>query len=95
MLYHDVKTMVKQNYAFSIIKKINSKKYLVYVRNYFDIKDNFEILSKNYKTNQPIKIVSMNIDDKSETIARTPMKQAIITFNKNINLSENDIGRIV
>jgi hypothetical protein len=95
MLYHDVATTVKQNYAFSIKEKLDDTTYLVFVRNFFDIKNmKFEILSKNYPKNFDVEISNMNINNIDMTIAKTPMSIAKIIFSKPLNLSENDIGRI-
>jgi putative protease len=95
MLYHEVLKQVKQNYAFLIKEKINDTTYKILTKNKIRLSDKYEILSPNLDEIPTIKIIKiLDSENNSVDFISAPMSYCIITFNKKINLKENDIGRI-
>jgi hypothetical protein len=95
MLYREKQPQVKQLFAFTILKKINNKQYLINSRNYFTIKDKFVVISKNYDSIKPLQLI--NIENKQDTnikIVNTPNRIYKITLKSPLSLSINDIVQI-
>ncbi|GMO13727.1 MAG: U32 family peptidase [Mycoplasmoidaceae bacterium] len=95
MLYHDVERPVKQNFAMTIKQKINEKTYIVLTRNKICLSDNFQVLSAIQKDIVNIKLQKIINDSEEVETVNAPMSIVTIIFDKNIDLQENDIIRIL
>lgn len=94
-LFHNPSTKVNQSFAFTILKKLSDCEYIISSRNYFSIKNEFIVLSKNYPLRQSFlinKIFSKN--NESLKIVNTPKQTFKIVLNKKLNLSPDDIVQI-
>jgi hypothetical protein len=97
MLYHEKKQLVNQAYAMQILDRVDKYRYEVISRNYFKRSNLFEVLGKNLNNIPKIKIKNIKRmkDSISVNIVNTPMTKLIITIDKNLNLSNGDILRII
>ncbi|MDR2821563.1 MAG: U32 family peptidase [Mycoplasmataceae bacterium] len=95
MLYHDVEKTVKQNFAMTIKKKIDKDTYEVLTRNKILLSSDYQILSAIQENIIPIKIKKILNNGESVEAVNAPMSTVIVTFNKDIDLQENDIVRII
>ncbi|GHU32553.1 hypothetical protein FACS1894166_06120 [Bacilli bacterium] len=95
MLYHEVPKRVNQIFAMLVKNKVNDNTYKVISRNYFDIKSDFEILGRNLKHIEKIKVIEIvDKDNLQVNVVNTPMQVLTIKLNKNVDLEPNDILRI-
>jgi putative protease len=95
MLYHEVPKNVNQIFAMVIDKKINQYTYQVTSRNYFTLTNNFEVLGKNLKHIEPIKLLSIKDDNGLPIrIVNTPMSKLIIEIKQDLDLQPLDMIRI-
>jgi hypothetical protein len=95
MLYHEIPKQVNQNFAFTIKKRIKNDTYLVLTRNKIQLSDNYQVLSSINNKIVDIKLKKILDDNNEVNYVSAPMSEVTIVFNKNINLKENDIVRII
>jgi hypothetical protein len=96
MLYHEEQKKVSQLYAMQILKKVSKYEYEVISRNYFTIKNKFNVIAKNINDIETIKIKEA-IDIKNGykfNVINVPMSKLLIKINKDLNLLPGDILRI-
>lgn len=95
MLYHDEQKIVKQDYAFTINKKIAPCTFEITSKNYFDLNMKFKIIQP-LKSNQDVKVISLlDSENNAITIVNTPMSKCIIKFDQDYDFNNYCIGRIV
>ncbi len=94
MLYHDEARPLKQDFIFSIIKKISNTKYQIQSKNYFDMNTNIKII-KPIGNDEKVKIKQITtLDGEDLSIVRTPMTDCIITLEKPIEMDEFCLGKV-
>ncbi len=94
MLYHDEARPLKQDFIFSIIKKISNTKYQIQSKNYFDMNTNIKII-KPIGNDEKVKIKQITtLDGEDLSIVRTPMTDCIITLEKPIEMNEFCLGKV-
>lgn len=95
MLYHDEQKIVKQDYAFTINKKVGPSTFEITSKNYFDLNMKFKIIQP-LKADQDVKIISLlDSQNNAITIVNTPMSKCIIKFDQDYDFNNYCIGRIV
>jgi hypothetical protein len=95
MLYHEDQKVVKQNFAFTITKKINDSTYEILTRNNIKKTDVFEVISPKLAKIEKVKIIKMIDKNKNDLeICPTPMSVLTIEIDKSLPIDINDIGRI-
>jgi hypothetical protein len=95
MLYHEIPKQVNQLFAFIIDQKIDDETYRVTSRNYFRIINDFQVLGRNLKHIENVKL--LEIKDKDGLlidVVNKPMSKLIVKFDKPLDLSKNDMARI-
>jgi hypothetical protein len=96
MLFHGRLEQVNQNYVMLVQKRIDSHTYVVLSKNYFNIANNFEILSQSSDCFKIIKLHKITLQDGSTTtIVNTPMQEITISIDQCVNLLPNDMLRLV
>ncbi len=95
MLYHDIQKVLKQNFAFNVLKKISNQEYLIISKNNFNIFQRFQIISPIFE--KEIKILKMiNVEqDREVTTINTPLTKAIIKLSEPIEMDQYCLGRII
>ncbi len=93
-LYHDEQRVLKQDFIFSIIKKISDTEYQIQSKNYFDMKTKVKIIRPH---GNDIKIKIMHIktlDGEPLDVVRTPMTDCIIKLQEPIDMDEFCLGKV-
>jgi len=94
MLYHEKPKEVTQNFAFTIEKKINDTTYEIITRNNIKVSSKFEILSQLHNDLINVKLKKLSVNNEAVEQIPTPMTNAIVVFDKPVELKQNDIVRI-
>lgn len=94
MLYHDEQRTLKQDFVFSIIKKLSDTQYQIQSKNYFDINTKIKIIQP---VGPDIKVKIQKITTLDNTpldIVKTPMTDCIITLSAPIDMNEFCLGKV-
>lgn len=95
MLYHDKQEIVSQKFVFIVDEVYEDDSYLITSKNKFHKDEVFEIIGANHEhLYSSIKSIYDVLNDTMLDEVITPMKQYKISFNSNIKLDVNDMGRI-
>ncbi len=94
MLYHDEQRLLKQDFIFSIIKKISDSEYQIQSKNYFDMNTNIKII-KPQGNDVKIKIKEIRtLDGIKLDVVRTPMTDCIIKLAEPIDMDQFCLGKV-
>lgn len=95
MLYFELEKEINQIFAFNIEKHLENNWYLIQSRNYFSIKNEFEVVYPNFKKIR-VKIKTL-LDEKDNKldVVKTPMKYYKAEFDKKIDDNKYLIARTI
>ncbi len=94
MLYHDEQRALKQDFIFSITKKLSDREYQIQSKNYFDINTKIKIIQPRGK-DLKVKIANIKtLDGEPLEVVRTPMTDCIINFAEPIDMDTFCLGKV-